>query len=262
LPKHCKELFKDNLLISSLGRRLRDRLIASFPIELRSAGGIKLRLYNRSEIRLYNRIFVEGIYPAREFKHVLEAIANPVIFDVGANNGQFCAFALDHWPQAQIHAFEPQPALVRRIREMAALNQIENRIVINETAISNTCGQQTLYENNNPVSASLLQDKAAKRAVRRQISVPVTTLDEYSKRGGIEKIDVLKLDIEGAEIQALQGASEVLKTVKLVFIEFHPPFATFTQGAELLHNAGFRCAWPSPPPGDDAQDNCVFVRAD
>lgn len=249
------------LLISSLGRRLRDSLIARYPIEVRSASGMKLNLHNRSEIRLHGRIFVQGIYPLAEYKSVLDGITAPVIFDVGANNGQFSAFVLDHFPQAQIHAFEPQHTLVERIREMARRNQLKN-FKINESAVSDRTGKVTFYENNNPVSASLLRDKAARRAVRREVQVPVTTLDEYSKQNGIDRVDLLKLDIEGAELQALQGATSILSTVKLLFIEFHPPFATFSQGAEFLQKAGFRCAWPSPPPGDEAQDNCVFVRAE
>jgi len=67
--------------------------------------------------------------------------------------------------------------------------------------------------------------------------------------------------VEGVELDALSGATNVLKSVRLIFIELHPPFSTFSGAAKLLKAAGFVCAAPSPEPDDQAQANCVFIRS-
>jgi len=244
----------------SLGRHVRDFFIGAFPLEILTERRLVLRLRTRSEISVYHNIFVERVYPLARYRDVLGPTTTPVVFDAGANTGMFAAAVFDHWPQAQVHSFEPQPKLIPRIHEMAALNGLQDRHHINWSAIGESNGEAEFFQNRNPISASLLRDKAARRTIRRVDRVPVMTLDEYAKSHAVERVDLLKLDVEGVEIEALRGAVNVLRTVRLLFIEVHPPFSTYSAAKELLTRAGFVCASPSPEPDDETQANCVFIR--
>ena len=246
--------------LGSLGRHLRDVLINAFPVEMRTPTGLTVRLRNRSEFAVYRNIFVERVYPLDAFAGEIGATPAPVVFDVGANNGQFAAAIFDRWPQARVHSFEPQKNLVPRIREFADINGLQDRHVVNWCAIGASAGEADFFQNRSPVSASLLREKAARRTVRRVYKVPVKTLDDYAQTQGIRQVDILKLDVEGVELDALRGARQVLGRVRLMFLEVHPPFSTFSQAAALLQVGGLACVNPATTPDDSEQANCVFAR--
>ncbi len=246
--------------LGSLGRHVRDWFIHAFPLEMRTASGLTVRLRNRSELAVYRNIFVERVYPFDTFAGELGATTSPVVLDVGANNGQFAAAVFDYWPQAHVHSFEPQSQLVPRIREFAAMNGLQDQLTVNWCAIGDSVGEADFFQNGSPISASLLREKAARRPVRRVSKVPVKTLDDYMQAEGIRRVDILKLDVEGVELDAMRGARQVLAGVRLMFLEVHPPFSTFSQAAALLHSSGLTCVSPAKTPDDSAQANCVFAR--
>jgi FkbM family methyltransferase len=203
---------------------------------------------------------VERVYPFDAFAGEIATTASPVVLDVGANNGQFAAAVFDYWPEARVHSFEPQSHLVPRIREFAATNGLQDRLTVNWCAIGASSGEADFYQNRSPISASLIREKAARRSIRRVSRVPVKTLDDYAQAQGIRLVDILKLDVEGVELDAMRGARKVLAGVRLMFLEVHPPFSTFGQAAALLHSSGLTCVSPATPPDDLAQANCVFAR--
>src|SRR5882762_2761782 len=84
--------------LGSLGRHVRDWFIHAFPLEMRTASGLTVRLRNRSELAVYRNIFVERVYPFDAFASEIGKTASPVVLDVGANNGQFAAAIFDYWP--------------------------------------------------------------------------------------------------------------------------------------------------------------------
>lgn len=243
----------------SLGGHIRDWLMNAFPLEIPTER-LVVRLHNRSEISVYHSIFVQRVYPFDCIKAKIKTDDAPVVFDVGANSGLFAAAVFDHWPQAQVHSFEPQSRLIPRIKNVGARNGLEEQHTVNWCAVSGNQGEANFFENGNPISASLLQEKAARRSIRRVEQVKVITLDDYAKSHGINRVDILKLDVEGVEIDALRGAASVLNGVRLVFIEVHPPFSTYSQAAALLKAAGLECFSPKPEPNDQAQANAAFVR--
>ena len=246
--------------LGSLGRHVRDWFIHAFPLEMRTASGLTVRLRNRSELAVYRNIFVERVYPFDTFAREIGANPAPVVLDVGANNGQFAAAVFDYWPQAHVHSFEPQTHLVPRIREFAAMNGLQDQLTVNWCAIGASAGEADFYQNRSPISASLLREKAARRSIRRVYKVPVKTLDDYAQAQGLRQVDILKLDVEGVELDAMRGARQVLAGVRLIFLEVHPPFSTFSQAAALLKSSGLTCVNPVKTPDDVDQANCVFAR--
>jgi FkbM family methyltransferase len=227
---------------------------------MKSASGLSLLLRNRAELGIYRHIFVQRVYPLETIVSRLGSVPFPVVFDVGANNGQFAAAAFDHWPQAQVHCFEPQPELIHRIREFASINDVADRMFINHCAVSSEPGEADFFQNRSPISASLIREKVARRTIRRTLRVPVTTLDTYARSRGIHEVHVLKIDVEGSEIDVLKGGTGLLSTVSVIFLEVHPPFCTFRQAVEFLASQGLACVSPTIDPGNSIQADCVFVR--
>lgn len=127
-----------------------------------------------------------------------------VALDVGAHVGVWSLIAARRAPSARIHAFEPVPRQVARLRGHVALNHAAN-IVVNECAVgaeNGTTSFYAVYEGNTGAS-SLVR----RREDHVELQVSVIALDGY-----IDRADVMKVDVEGAEYLVFRGASALLSS--------------------------------------------------
>jgi FkbM family methyltransferase len=172
-----------------------------------------------------------------------EARQAAVIFDVGANQGIYSLEALAANPRAVVHAFEPTQEIAAGLRRTAAMNGAP--IFVAETAVSNRVGSARLMRcpgGNEGMNFITSQDGGER--------VPVTTLDAYSARHGIKRIDLLKMDIQGAEGYALEGAADLLEhqAIGTVFVELNwsdAPDCPAARVVEILTAAGFMFRSPT-----------------
>jgi FkbM family methyltransferase len=207
------------------------------------------RLAERREQRFFRRQVTPGM----------------VIFDVGANLGFYTTLLADlAGPAGRVHSFEPDPLsfgiLKRRTIQCA-------NIVANQTAVGDHSGHITLFCNrsnraDNRVHASLGEETA------EAVEVPLTTLDAYCEAAGIDRIDAVKMDIQGAEVAALRGFRRTLSRTRpqWLLIEFSPEhLRAGTSGTEefwsILDELGFE-PWAF---GDDGrpfriEDRAAFAR--
>ncbi|MEW6302481.1 MAG: FkbM family methyltransferase [Verrucomicrobiota bacterium] len=247
-----------NGLFQRAGAHLRDWFIARFPVRMHTRTGKVIYLWDRTQFRLYEQIYVEQVFPLRQAQAELGTDA-PMIFDVGCNSGLFSLAALDVWPQATVHAFEPQAGLVARFSGVLAENQLAGRVVVNRVAVAGQNGEMTLFKNRASISASLVEAKAQRRTIVGRETIQAITLDRYAEENRITGVDVLKLDVEGAELEALAGAENILKTVKMFFVEVHPPFAEPEQIEEIGARHGLKRRREWERSGKKCLD-LVFVR--
>jgi FkbM family methyltransferase len=173
---------------------------------------------------LYARLYVLGktLAEPRE-RRFLQAQVEPgmVVFDVGANLGFYTLLLADRvGPQGRVHAFEPDPLSCEILKSRAAGR---SNIEINQTAVGDHAGTITLYTNrsnraDNRVHPSLGAETA------ETVEVPLTTLDAYCAARRIDRIDAVKMDIQGAEVTALEGFRKTLTNLKprWMLIEFSP----------------------------------------
>ena len=143
----------------------------------------------------------------------------PVIFDVGANNGDWSALVLNTNKLAKIHAFEPQPALAAHIAATYP------EIAVNNLAVGESAGELDLYDYaDHPGSqhASLLRGVIddIHGGTPRVTKVSVITIDEYCGKHNVKHIDFLKIDVEGFELAVLRGAKEMLARGNIQAIQF------------------------------------------
>jgi FkbM family methyltransferase len=161
-----------------------------------------------------------------------------VAIDVGAHIGIWSLLAARRAPHARIHAFEPVPRQAARLRAHIALNRAE-RIVVNECAVGAENGSAAFY-------AVYEENSGASSLVRRaephvELRVDVITLDSY-----IDRADLLKVDVEGAEHLVFRGASALLasENAPAIFFEIDEKLCasfgvTTRQVKQLLVDHGY-----------------------
>jgi FkbM family methyltransferase len=133
-------------------------------------------------------------------------------FDVGGNVGLVTLEVLGRTNGAppEVHVFEPHPRNVESLRRSLALNRSE-RVHVQAAAVGAAPGSASLKtsENRNESGCHRIVGSAEQMA-GGVIAVPVLALDDYARTHGIERVDVLKVDVEGHESAVLEGARELL----------------------------------------------------
>jgi len=147
-----------------------------------------------------------------------------VVFDVGANQGQFLNLVVSRLGErlAAVHSFEPARTTFETLRRNAPEMPC---VHLNHFGLSCEAGSADLfYDRENSGLASLTKRDLSFRNIDfgRSETVVLSTVDDYCREHGIARIDWLKLDIEGHELDALLGAREMFanKAVDLVTFEF------------------------------------------
>lgn len=142
-----------------------------------------------------------------------------VVFDVGANVGQYASMILSVRPEVELHCFEPSPACQRALREA-----VGNRAHVHEIALSSTSGTKDLFGQPGSGLASLYNRRLDHFDWAEEESpvlvIQTTTLDGFCASNGIGRIDLLKLDAEGHELEILHGAQGMLQEGLVGAIQF------------------------------------------
>jgi FkbM family methyltransferase len=161
-----------------------------------------------------------AIYKTCDRHAITRTPQNPVVFDGGANVGDYVQSVLDLRPNAEIHAFEPAADSYQ-----ALIKRFPAGVHLHNQGLSDRDGEATIYADE-PLSesASLLPQErrhwSSHNGFQAVGSVSVCTIDRVCEDHGIERIDLLKLDIEGAEMSALRGASRMLGEQRISLIQF------------------------------------------
>jgi FkbM family methyltransferase len=172
-----------------------------------------------------------------------QARSAQTVFDIGANAGIFSLAALAANPHATVHAFEPTPEIAARLRATASMNGLFN-LTVNEVAVGDHDGDATLRRwrgagNSNEGMNFITTDGSVGEAVR------LVSLDRYCADRSIERIDLLKIDIQGNEPRAFAGAARLLRERRIgtVFAELSwdsaRPDEPAAQLVAMLADAGF-----------------------
>jgi FkbM family methyltransferase len=183
-----------------------------------------------------------------ELKHVVNEVfdhhiyyfetnsKNPRIIDVGAHLGVASHYFAHTHPFAKILAVEPHPVSFSLLQENCQWNQLENISLIQACVVpkSNTLSQNLSLSNNSLQKTTLFTDSAGEwlsstsyrqggwngsQAEMIQIEVPAITLEQLINN---QPVQLLKIDIEGAEWEVLLSAQDELRYVERLILEYHP----------------------------------------
>jgi FkbM family methyltransferase len=160
------------------------------------------------------------VYTDRAERQLLKRIlfAGAVVVDAGANIGIYSEFlSRCVGPTGAVHSFEPSPDNFKRLR--TATRKLQN-VRLSQAAVGEHSGNSELY-----LSDKLNVDHRAYMAdgdSRRSVPIEMVALDDYFKPG--ERVDLIKMDIQGYELHALRGANRVLEDNPAItlLIEFWP----------------------------------------
>ena len=193
-------------------KRQKDSITGVVPFD----GDLFLRITTGSWIDWH--VFFFGGYEAMT-RRVIKTILKPghVAFDVGANIGVHALVMAKAVGQTgTVHCFEAHPAMCERLRENASLNSM-SQMRIQQVAVSDAEGTATLYgfdeAGADQGTSSLIHEfVAAKKAP--QFTVEATTLDAFAQEHAIERLDFIKIDVEGAESLIWRGGVKTFAKFK------------------------------------------------
>jgi len=201
--------------------RLRKRLWSDLktPCVIRWLNGLGLHLYPGNEIS--RAIFLTGYYEPNEFCLLDRILRRGMTFvDVGANMGLFTLFAAKKvGKQGTVVAIEPSNRDFERLRDNVELNGLSN-VRLFQVALSNCRTHAMLLVATEEKSGHNTLGAFGYESVVEQGRelVSVDRLDDIVRVEGMQRIDVIKLDVEGAELLALQGATETLMRFRPVLL--------------------------------------------
>ncbi|MCB9866036.1 MAG: FkbM family methyltransferase [Phycisphaerales bacterium] len=154
-----------------------------------------------------------------------------VVLDCGANRGQAARNLREAYPHARLFCFEPVSSVIPHLEPVA--RELNAEIV--EAAVSNRTGTAEINLTESHESNSLLGFLADNNPlekyhrVRGTEQVRTWRLDDWCAQAGVApaEVDVIKLDVQGAELMALDGATQILAHVRVVMLEvaFVPYYA-------------------------------------
>jgi FkbM family methyltransferase len=146
-----------------------------------------------------------------------------VVLDVGANAGIYSLAALAVQPDASVYAFEPTPEIAARLRASAKLNGLDH-LHVHEAAVLNKNGRASLKRFRGDLGTNegmnfILRDLGDSGTER----VQAVCLDQFCQDHSITHIDLMKIDIQGHEYSALEGAERLIRSghVGIIFLELN-----------------------------------------
>jgi len=174
---------------------------------------------------------------------------SPLIFDGGAHRGDSVLGFSKYVPAASFYCFEPDPVLVAEMKQIfagrgnvhivsAALGDMPSTAQFNINASRPTNSLLPTVPDVTPKFRDLYE-------TLEQVSVDVITVDDYCVEHGIDKVDILKLDLQGYDYKALLGARKTLRKVDVVltevwFTETYAGAKLFPDLLALMIESGFR----------------------
>lgn len=159
-------------------------------------------------------------------QHVLDRIARgrqggrPVVFDVGANVGAYARLTLERLPDVELHCFEPSPHALERLRSAV---EGHPAVHVHPFGLGRAETTEPFYGNSPGSELASVYPRRLDHhgiVVDRQGDVRLRRLDDVLPELGVERVDLLKLDVEGHELAVLEGAAGALHDGRVEAIQF------------------------------------------
>lgn len=196
-----------------------NRLLGKF-LKVYLLDDVTIRLINPLEYHQRMLLFGEA-YEAEVTSYLLAVLRPGMVFvDVGANLGYYTLLAAKSvGSEGRVHAFEPAPVQFEHLSLNVEVNGGTN-VVLNDCALAEGDGKEVklfLADGWNHGTHSLGQGVGEQRRI---CTVRCTSLDEYVARHSITRLDVMKMDVEGAELRVLRGSVRTIERLKPQVVVF------------------------------------------
>jgi FkbM family methyltransferase len=227
---------------------------------------LRLRKIRRTPASALKKDHIDSL----ELLELLRPLSPKVIYDIGANIGTWTLLAKSVYPHAIVHCFEPLSGHVEKFQSTAATL---GDVTMHRICLGSVAGEAKLRVTDFSDASSLLPLSDAGRKQwnlqeTRSETVRVERLDSWATEKNLPFADLLKLDVQGFELEVLRGAERCLKNTKAVltevsFREFYESQCLFHEVVTFMAQRGF---WLSsighgPVPGHPLlQSDALFVK--
>lgn len=233
--------------------------IAGTELDAIEIGGDELRVRTKEGILMVwepedlgmppNSLVNHGTYEPAESNYLLKAGSGAhVIFDIGANVGFYSLhWALRLAPGGSIHAFEPIPSTFSWLRRNVVLNKLEGVIRTNDFGLADAAKRISMFVPEFTGSGGASMKNLHPEEASDQVEVRFDTLDDYFSSNKLRRLDLLKADVEGAEILVLRGGLRTIEEHRpLIFLEllrkWSKPFGYHPNDViRMLSQIGYHC---------------------
>ena len=170
-----------------------------------------------------------------------------IIYDVGANIGYVSLLlAKASGAGGHVYAFEALPENAERWRTNIRLNGMDSRLSLTSAAVTRASGPVRFLVHASGGMGKVTGSAGRDDGYQSEITVPGLSLDEFIFKQGNPPPQVIKMDIEGGEVLALQGMRRVLSEARpLMLMELHGPESS-RAAWETLKAAGYQICWMRP----------------
>lgn len=148
-------------------------------------------------------------------KYISSYVNEPVLFDVGANKGEYAKHLSTQFRNAEIHCFEPNSAAFKELEKNDAL-------ISNNIALGHKNEIETLYvptTDRSSTHSTLVRESLFRKKVINEEQIEIRTLSSYCEDNGVKRIDFLKIDTEGFELEVVKGAQSMLDSIHVIQFE-------------------------------------------
>lgn len=180
------------------------------------------------EVLLFGLFEKERLFFMRDYLSALRTAGNPaapVAIDVGANTGNHTLF-LARLTQS-VHAFEPFPPAIARLRENLALNPAIDNVIVHEVGLGDTDAVLPFVAppgDNEGAGTFRTDAEAARRGETYDTALRIVTGDAWLAATDLSALALVKIDVEGFEEPVLKGLAQTISTHRpLVVVEISPP---------------------------------------
>lgn len=195
---------------------------------------MKLSLFNNITISTHDEsdyissvIKKYGIWEPNITYHILNLDGSGIFIDIGSNIGYYSLIASKKY--AQVYAFEPVPTNINKLYESININKITNIVPIEKAVsdIDNSKLELTVFPTNMGGSRDIREtiNTSIRHMTQYKINnIQTITFDSFIKEYNINTVDLIKVDVEGAELHVLNGMKQSLqnKSIKNLILELSP----------------------------------------
>lgn len=234
-----------------------------------------LKACSKRVLRLFGRIPEDNAFECQ--RKLLGPLPDPVIFDGGAFVGDTALQYKALFPDSHLTCFEPFPDSFQKLQ---ARTSHLSRVTLVNAALADTAGHARLNINTDLSSNSLFGRPRDAKAYYdpasvnvKQEEVELITLDAYCAARKIARVDILKLDTEGAELKVLKGGESLLKQRAIGMVYAEVMFIPHYEGGVLFYElCAYLASWgyslfnvyelKRAPDGQLRWGNAIFLNSD
>lgn len=204
----------------------------------------------RINIDGYNLLSCYRLWPGEIKGYFLhhELREGDIVIDAGAYLGDFSLYAAKVVGNSgKVISFEPHPLSYKKLVDNIKLNKLTNVIPINRGLYSENTNLN-LYDSALGTSSIYLSKESQNE--EENFNIDVVRLDDQLQKLNVNRVDFIKMDIEGAEIEAIKGCNEILRqnNVNLAIASYHVVNGSMTSGLleDLLKDMGYQAETTNP----------------